>query len=97
MAAKSTPNAVVIPGIDGRYKLMPKGLTALTATSISKKLRVGEGRSLDEPVASTPAGAAGRGVSAAWADELGEETAELDRAVCNLSSMYTFIPRNDLL
>jgi hypothetical protein len=31
MVVKSTPSARAIPGIEGRYMLMPSGLTAETA------------------------------------------------------------------
>src|SRR5829696_6784475 len=33
MVAKSTPSARAMPGMDGRYRLMPSGLTAAIAMS----------------------------------------------------------------
>src|SRR3712207_5641321 len=38
MVVKSTPNARAMPGMEGRYILMPSGLTAETATSNAIKV-----------------------------------------------------------
>jgi hypothetical protein len=43
MVVKSTPSARAIPGIEGRYMLMPNGLTAETAMSSAIKPGVAAG------------------------------------------------------